>query len=254
MKHLHIKRALIYKIKDSVIGIGIFYAIMVIVTMAFVTGSLRFIINLDGTNGTSSSSFNGFGVAAIIGVFVIGIVSIREDLRLFLQNGTGRQTVFVVESLAAVLISAVLAIGGEILVSIASALVRSYDRIMINDLYHLIYTEGSTRSMTMMTHIESVLIFFVFFICANIAGTFISLVFYRLNKIWTVIVAVGVPLFLIFGLPVLISYFNISFAAPAAFLSSSPWALIAFALLLSLVISLFNWLLLRRAPIKAVVS
>lgn len=251
MKHLHIRRALEYKLKDSLRGIGIFYFIMVIVTLAFAWGSLRIYVNLDGS---SSSSFNGFGIAAMIGIFVIGIVSVREDLRLFLQNGIGRLTVFSVETLAMVIISAALAIGGELLVSLAAVIVRSDDRIMINDLYHLLFREGSTSGMSVLTHIESILIFFVFFICAYVTGMFISLIFYRLNKLWTVIVAVGAPLFLIFGLPLLIKYFEISVALPVAFLVSSPWILIAFNLILASSISFLNWLLLRRAPIKVAAS
>ncbi|NLM77065.1 MAG: hypothetical protein GX173_03150, partial [Ruminococcaceae bacterium] len=47
------------------------------------------------------SSFTGFGFAAAIFLFISGIVAIREDLRLFMQNGIGRKTTFVIQILIA---------------------------------------------------------------------------------------------------------------------------------------------------------
>ena len=254
MHHANIKTAFRYKFTSSLGSMLIFYLVMVVVMAGAVIGALRVSpLNFSVGIGTSTEGhFSGYGMAAMIFLFVIGIVSIREDLRLFMQHGIGRRSLFITEILMIPTLSLMLAIGGELLVTIGRALTIPRSTIIISDLYQQIFMADSQKAgMDMMAHLESVLLFFALFVFTYASGMFISLIFYRLNKMWTIVVAIGVPLFLIFGLPALIITFKLDLIKPIEVLLSSFWLYFAFIMAFSVLINLFNWLMLRRAPVKA---
>lgn len=251
MTHNHLGKALRYKLRSSLPGIAIFYAIAIVVLSGILIGALRIIINFEEVK---TGSISGFGMAAAIMVFVVGIVTIREDLRLFIQHGIGRRTIFIMESLTILIISFILAIGERLLISAGVAFTRNNPDIQVVDLYQNLFMERTLVQSSLATHLESIAAFFAVIAGAYFTGMLISLVFYRLNKLWTVIVAVGAPLFLFVGLPILMNYFALSFEAPMNFLLSSPWIFIGCTLAGTAVIALLNWLLLRRAPIKAITT
>ena len=118
MTHNHLGKALRYKLRSSLPGIAIFYAISIAVLFGILIGILQLIVKIDGME----NSISGFGMAAAIMVFVVGIVTIREDLRLFIQHGIGRRTIFIMESLAILIVSMILALG-ERLLMMAGALI-----------------------------------------------------------------------------------------------------------------------------------
>jgi uncharacterized membrane protein (DUF485 family) len=84
-----------YRFGNAVRGAGIFTGIMVAIVILVIGG-----ICYASWNGARvSGNFSAFGLSAAIAVFVTGICTIREDLRLMLQNGVGRRTVFAAERL-----------------------------------------------------------------------------------------------------------------------------------------------------------
>jgi hypothetical protein len=249
MKHNHIGKALRYKLRSSLPGIALFYAIATIVLTGLIFGAVRIIINFEEVE---ISSISGFGMAAAIMVFVVGIVTIREDLRLFIQHGYGRRTIFIVECLIIMIISMILAIGERLFITAGTAITRNSPGVKVFDLYQNLFASSTSGKGTMMINIESTLAFFAVISLTYLTGMLISLIFYRLNKLWTVIVAVGGPLFIFVGLPILINYFRLSFEAPASFLTGSPWIFTGCTLAAAAVLAFFNWLLFRRAPVKSI--
>jgi len=250
--NMNIMPAFRYRLAEAVKGALIFFGIMVL-SMTGVT-SVIFYIGIQG--GHISGNFSGFGIAAAIMMFVIGICTIREDLRLMLQNGMGRRTVFVTELLTIVTVALLLAALGELLVIAGQAVTSGWSNYYITDIFQIVYFSEMGAHLTLTAHIASMACFFALYVCANLAGMFFSLLFYRLNKAWTIIVAIGAPLLLIFGLPNLLFWRgNPSFLSTAltklfAFSFSTPWTLLLTFAVCAVLIAVVNWLMLRRAPVK----
>jgi len=252
MNTMNVRPAFTYKFREIIKGIAVFYGIMV----AILTGVIYLAyINLSNNN-TTTSNFSAFMVAAANTLFVIGIVTIREDIRLMMQNGIGRRTIFITELLLTLSISLILAVAGELLIAIGQAITANWQGIFITDIYQLIYTYESNYKMSFLQHLESIAFAFSIYVCATLAGMLISLIFYRLSKIGTIIVAVGSPLFLFIILPITLKRSGAGYLlrsvlmAVFQFIHSSPWAFIFCSLLATIFISIFSWLLMRRAPVK----
>lgn len=89
-------------------------------------------------------------------------------------------------------------------------------------------------------------------------GYFIGGAYYRMNKIWKIVVSITVPALLVFGLPLLLV------AAPAGVVETlgnwffsaiewvvrSPYNLALLWLGGTVFFGIFSWLLIRRAPVK----
>lgn len=251
MKIMNLRPAYKYKLRGTILSIVIFYSIMVVVVAAYLIGAININVNIDGS---SYSSFAGYGMAATIFMFIGGIVAIREDLRLFMQNGIGRRTTFLAQVLVTATTSLILAFMGELLLKVSQIIASSRENVVISDYYYILFAENNLSRSTYLMHLESIITYTVMFIAAYACGVFISLLFYRLNKLWTVVVAVGAPVFTFIGLPLIITRLNISLRGPIELIISSPWTYIAFFVVLSIVAGIPGWLLLRRAPVKPAVS
>lgn len=87
----------------------------------------------------------------------------------------------------------------------------------------------------------------------------VAALYWRLNKFWTILISVTVPLVLIFGSVPLISWLGTTSAGRAAvealaafgqFLAASPWNAAAVLLAMGAAFFALSWLLLRRAMIR----
>ncbi|HRW56222.1 MAG TPA: hypothetical protein P5185_00430 [Oscillospiraceae bacterium] len=198
---------------------------------------------------TTTISFTGYGITAVIFLFIMGIVNIRSDLRLCLQYGVSRRTSFVSEILAVLSVSAILAAAGELLTGIAQAFSAGNSQFLIADLYQLIYVGPDAVSLSFGQHILSMLLNTSLTFCACLFGMFFSLMFWRLNKVWTVVAAISIPV-LINVVPILLSRLGINLILLINWIGASPFNFVLFFLLLAALFGAVNWLLLRRANIK----
>ena len=90
-------------------------------------------------------------------------------------------------------------------------------------------------------------------------GQLCSALYWRLNKFWTILISVAVPLVLIFGSAPLLTWLDTTSAGRAAvealaafgrFLAASPWNAAAVLLAMGAAFFALSWLLLRRAMIR----
>ena len=90
-------------------------------------------------------------------------------------------------------------------------------------------------------------------------GQLCSALYWRLNKFWTILISVAVPLALIFGSVPLLTWLDTTSAGRAAvealaafgrFLAASPWNAAAVLLAMGAAFFAVTWLLLRRAMIR----
>lgn len=238
---MNFKAAFRYNFKNLIGGSGralliIFGIILILTLFVFV-------------NRSGATTITGmFAVTAAIFLFVMGIVGIRSDLRICLQFGVSRRTSFCSEIVAVFASSVILAAAGELLTGILQPLSNS-THFFASDLYQIIFLQG-TEILSFSQHMISALFNLSLFICAYIGGMFFSLLFWRLNKIWTVTVAIAIP-FLMNGIPILLDKLGVDFNPFLSWLSASPYHFVIMFLLIAAIVSVINWLVLRRANIKA---
>lgn len=202
-------------------------------------------------SGGGGSSLTGYGVAAAITLFVFGIASIREDLRLLVQNSVSRRTAFLGVVLSVLAAAAVLATAGELLTWLGQLFARGHSNFYMGDLYQMIYVGiGDGAALSFSGHLISILLNTALTFGSCLCGMFFSLLFWRLKKVWKVIAGISIP-FLLNVFPWIMMKIGLSPKPLIHFLAASPWNLIGFFLLISVLAAGIDWLLLRRAVIKS---
>ncbi len=240
---MNLKPAFRYQFNNYIRGsVVVFLIIFLIVSVAMV-------FSLSFDNGSSNISVSGYSFAAIVFLFVMGIVSIRNDLRLCLQFGVSRRTAFLSELLAVLSVSAVIVVVGELLNGAAMLFLAGNEHFFVGDFYQIIYLRDTSSVLTLAQHAQSALMNFSLVLSACLFGMFFSLMFWRLSRTWTIIVAVAIPLLLNL-VPAALYKLGVNFQPFILWLAASPYYLVLFALALAAFFGIINWLLLRNANIK----
>ena len=222
---------------------------VVVFLIIFLIVSVALVFSLSFETGSSSISVSGYSFAAVVFLFVMGIVSIRNDLRLCLQFGVSRRTAFLSELLAVIAVSAIIVVAGELLNGIAALLIANNENFFVGDFYQIIYLRDTSAILSLGQHSQSALMNFSLVFSACLFGMFFSLMFWRLSRTWTIIVAVAIPL-LINLVPMALYKLGVNFQPFIHWLAASPYYLVLFALALAVFFGIINWLLLRKANIR----
>ena len=249
MKRINLKGAVIYEFQDSMKALGIFTLTL------FLVGLINIFLPLFFGEMPEETYFGGLEFSGWIYMLIVGLISVRQDLRLFLQNGRGRHTVFLCQLIVALLGAVVLSLGGPVLnaaLKLVAKLVAP-GRIVISS-FEALFMQSGTGVGTW----ESMEFNFLLCIPSFFVGMFISLLYYRLTKRGKILVSIAVPAVLFVGLPMALANNAAVFSAFVHVvqfftgLFDSPLGLAAaLSLLLTVLFALFSWLLLRRAPVKA---
>jgi len=222
--------------------------VMFLIMAAILTAFMSFAVKADAR--TVIMSFSGYGFATMIFMFVMGIVNIRSDLRLSLQFGVSRRTSFICEVLAALSISLLLAAAGEVINGIAQAISADKSNIFVTDLYQLIYIGTNTPRLSVGQHIMSILLNTGFSLSVCLTGMFFSLLFWRLNKFWTIVAALCIPV-VINGGPIILYRLGFDLVGFGRWLAASPANFMLCFAGAGLIAGAVDWMLLRRANILA---
>ena len=70
------------------------------------------------TMGGDGSNFNGYSLSAGIFGLVLGMVGIRENLRMLNQNGISRRTAFLAELISQAVVAVLVALGTTVLLAV----------------------------------------------------------------------------------------------------------------------------------------
>ena len=239
---LNIKPAFRYQFGSFFKGSVIIFLILIVIIAASMIGTVYISDN-------STMNFTGYCITSTIFLFVMGIVNIRSDLRLCLQYGVSRRTAFISELLAVLSASVILSVAGELLTGVAQSLSNGSSKLFVADLYQLIYVGPDITSLTLGQHVLSALFNTSLVFAACLSGMFFSLMFWRLSKVWTIIVAVAIPL-LINIVPIILYKAGVNLKPFINWVSSSPFNFVLFCLLIAAMFGIIDWLLLRKANIK----
>lgn len=248
MNSMSIKGALRYDIKASLRSMAVFVTVLILVWLLNYTLAVVF-------SGSGSYS-SGFEMAVAIFMFVTGILSVRQDLRLFLQNGRGRGTVFAAQIFMALFSSAALALATGLLTAlfqlITAWLTPQLHFVSLSSLFGAVSSINGIAGLP-----KTIASLFLQNLPAFLFGMLISLIYYRLSKLGRTLFSIITPGVLFVGLPILAGtnprVFEIVMAV-SRFLDEilpTPMAfLAAFALAFSCIFAIGSWLLLRRAQVS----
>ena len=222
-------------------GLAVYYAIMILIVITVGIGVFS----------DHTISFGGYGFSIIILLFILGLICIREDVRLALQCGVGRRSAFWGNALTLLASSLTLSVAGEVLVAAAQQMLAHRTEMRITDLYHMLYVGLDQPTLTLVQHGMSILLLTVLGVFAGALGVFLSLLFWRLNRTGKIVAAVA-----IFALCTVVPMkggsgtWRLAYAVGAFFLSS-PWNLILTLTGLAAVGLGIGYFLLRKVVVRA---
>ena len=202
------------------------------------------------SNGADRVTLTAISFFAAICFLIIGLVSIRDDLRMGGQFGVSRPTVFAANVAAAVAGAVVLAVLGEVVTIVGQAAAAAFPNLFFSDFYQMLFLK-TTGPMSLSQHAASAFFNFTLQMLSYAGGVVLSLLFFRLSKRWSVIAGIGLGVALLWGFPYVAWRFA-SVVAPAVRWLLSTLGNWTLAVLPATAVLLFlGWLLLRRAPVKS---
>ena len=243
-----LNRAVRYGIHNYLRAAGILLLVMLLIPLA-----LWVMLAMLGGSG---SNFNGYSRSVGVFGFVLGLVGIRENLRMLNQNGVSRRTAFLAEIVSQAVVAVLVALGTTAVLAVYRALPGLMARVEVSDVYQLLY-EGADMGPAgyLRTAVFSAAMAF------SLAGVgqFWSVLYWRLSKFWTVIVSIAIPLVLIFGPAAVLTAVGDTpageaivrvLAALGRFFIGSVWNAALVFLAVAAVSFALSWLLVRRAVIR----
>ena len=231
-----------YRLKDDLKAVAVFLLVTLLCMVLVIYGIMIMVSEINGR------VISNFSIALTVFSFVLGIVTVREDLRLGIQNGVSRGTSLsacftanVVASLAAAL--------GVTLVEWLSVATQNTTNAALVSFYAMIYGEDASLA----GQLRSFLLSFVWSGSAVFVGSFLSLMYWRLSKLWRWVVSLGMgaALILLLNAAMIVGGFMDRVLAFFRWLAEAPVNLCVFLVGVAAVFALFDWLLTRRAPITA---
>ena len=231
-----------YRLKDDLKAVGVFLIVTLLCMVLVIYGIMIMVSEINGR------VISNFSIALTVFSFVLGIVTVREDLRLGIQNGVSRGTSLaacftanVVASLAAAL--------GVTLVEWLSVATQNTTNAALVSFYAMIYGEDASLA----GQLRSFLLSFVWSGSAVFVGSFLSLLYWRLTKLWRWIVSLGMgtALLLLMNATMIVGGFMDAVLSFFRWLGEAPMNLSMFLVGVAVVFAVFDWLLTRKAPITA---
>lgn len=236
-----------YQLRDMIRSTGIYYLVIVLILAL----SLLSVVTIRFSGGTASMPFNFISGWFL---FVIGLCTFKEYFLYFVQNGVSRRSFFVSKLLAMGTLCILVALVDSLLALLCTRLFPWGD-------FQFAFFAGAFQEGA-----AGYLLELGYTVCQNLlvfaAGSFITVLYYRLNKVGKLIVSIGVPALLLFGLPVLmvgtasggstILHTLVNWVADALiWVFNDPGRVCLLLLVLTAILLVCTWLLQRRAAVKS---
>lgn len=245
-----LNRAVRYGIRNYLRSVGVLLLVMLLIPLAL----WMMMTATGGFNG----NFNGYSLSVGIFGLVLGMVGIRENLRMLNQNGVSRRTAFLAELICQAAAAVLVALGVTVLLAVFRSIPGMTTQLELSDAYQAFY-EG--ESMGPAGYLRMAVFTAAMGFSLAGVGQFWSVLYWRLSKFWIVTVSIAIPLVLIFGPAALFTAVGDSdtgwalvriLAAFGRFFAGSAWNAVLVFLILAAVSFFLSWLLIRRAVIRGV--
>ncbi|MDR0861345.1 MAG: hypothetical protein LBN30_00990 [Oscillospiraceae bacterium] len=186
MKNMNLKASIRYQARYQLNSYAVFYGIVAVV---YIVLSILFVM-MTRRFGVTPGTMN-MDSATVIFALCTGLAVFKENFTMLQQNGVSRRTMF----WGRVAITVVASIG----MALADALLHAIFKLVLNNtglntdtLFDMGYGAGLPASLAFYAA--------AYALAAGL-GYFIAIVFYRLPKLWKVLVGAGVPILLFVVLP-----------------------------------------------------
>lgn len=241
-----------YRFRDCMFSMGVVILVMIVLTALCYLGIVTFgsITRTDNSGEViMETTTMNFSMPVAIFMFVLSIVSIREDMRLGIQNGAGRRTVFLANAVCMFVTSLIL----NIAFFAMTAVWNQFDTgVYIMDFFGaLSNNKPFFESIGDLAISSAVLLALSEFLTA--LGTFTSLMYWRLNKLGKWIVSIGIGAAFILFIDVIIRYKVVAdlLGRLMGWVFLTPWNLVLSFVILAAAFYVFSALLVRRNSITA---
>lgn len=181
---MRLKQAFKYQLFSSLKAVGIYYGIMITIRLAMV---MIFIIS-----GNEKSTMSAIETNSMVFMGFLGVYSIIEDFKFFLQNGYSRKSLIKLYTCQFLIIGAIISVI-EIILAIACASVMNY-----SSLFTQLY--GSQSLM-----MQFLWLWGIYGIIGAVA-LLITIIYYRLSKYARIILLMAVPIALMTLVPAIDYY------------------------------------------------
>jgi len=238
-----IKKAIEYQVLEIKKAIMIYYGIMIAIYVVL----LSVTSNQGGVSGTE--------VSTSIFIFVVGLNSFTNSFKMFLQNGLSRRTLFYSYTTTMVIISVFMAF----ITSIVNIIMNSF--LSYELLYFQIYSRRYIgASSGVVKFVDGFLWTAFLYMILGMLGYFITILYYRMNTKLKVLVSVGVPVFLMVGMPYIefnwtngrISKTIFDFIAYTSGYTNgyNPYYFMVTSLVVLIILGSLSYSLIRKAVVK----
>lgn len=241
-----------YRFRDCMFSMGVVILVMIVLTALCYLGIVTFgsITRTDNSGEViMGTTMMNFSMPVAIFMFVLSIVSIREDMRLGIQNGAGRGTAFLANT-ACMLVTALIL---NIAFFVVTAVWNQFDTgVYIVDFFGaLSNNKPFFESIGDLAISSAVLLALSVFLSA--LGTFTSLMYWRLNKLGKWVVSIGMGAAVILFIDVIIRYKVVAdlLGRLMGWVFLTPWNLVLSFVILAAAFYVFSALLVRRSSITA---
>lgn len=240
-----------YRMRDCVYSMLIIIAVMIALTLLVQVGIVSFGTFSTDENGFEATSTMNFTLPYVIFMFVLGIVTVREDMRIGIQNGASRNTSFLSNVAAMVVTSLLLSVSCIIFYTVWNALDTG---VIMIDFYAMMFL-GNNSITTAGDMLMSAVMTFLFSLSFAAIGSFLSLMYWRLGKIgkWVVSIGIGAAFILLINVGVSFDGIGDAIARFCRYIVSAPWHLNGFFAVLAVAFFVFGRLLVRRNNITAAI-
>lgn len=240
---MKIKNVISYNLNDDKRAIIIYYVVIAAVIALMGTGI--------AVADESSYSIAGLEMSSAIFLFVVGLNSFKENFLFFSFNGISRKTQFSGFIVSSSFIAVIMAFIDNVY---ANIFMRIANYTPFFDYFFNLNKNELSLSRVAFGFIWSISVY----LFAIITGYFITILYYRMSKMWKIIVSVGVPVVILTILPMLDSiltggvvfgaigrFFNMTIGYRYNYLTSTV-SYLCFAAVLGVV----SYLLMKRAALK----
>lgn len=241
-----------YRMRDCMTSMAVVIVIMIALTVLCYFGIVTFgqISTSDGSGEViMESTTMNFGMPVAIFMFVLSIVSVREDMRLGIQNGAGRGTTFAANTACMLITAVVLNIVFFLLTLLWNQLGTG---VYIVDVFGALYYGEPFLERTGELAVSSTALLALSVFLAAL-GSFTSLMYWRLNKLGKWIVSIGMGAAVILFIDVIIRYKVVAdlLGRLMGWVFLTPWNLVLSFVILAAAFYVFSALLVRRNSITA---
>jgi hypothetical protein len=190
---MKLKQSVLYRLKDLKNSIFAFYLTIIAIILL--------VIILKSINSLNVTTFGGTELGSMILLFVLSLCSFKSAFYMFVQNGVSRKTMFYSYLISAMVVSGTMALIDSVCYTLLGT--RGY----ANSTFEQIYFEVNYDTIML-----KILVSFIWTVSAYMAvsviGFFITVLYYRMNKIFKLIVSISIPCLLLIILPAVDIYYE----------------------------------------------